>query len=157
MAEPRVAAQEYLYGEDDLASSSRGSFTTVATAVQGAGRAIGWKLRPLLQAQLSSGHGLSEEPQGFTDLRSLGHALPDCATAVGPWDSISASGGAGRRMGLVQQAELIRSTLEMEPSLSVPAILRDAALLVGTEPEGPLLVQVYTRRARCALSAVRAP
>ena len=127
-----------LYGEENLASYSRESFTTVAT---NAGGAIGYKLRPVLQAQLSSG-------QGFTDLRSLGHALPDSATAVGPWDSISATGGSGRRVGLVQQAELIRATLEMDSSLSVPAILREAALLVGTEPEGPLLVQVC--RAHCA-------
>ena len=39
------------------------------------------------------------------------------------------------------QAELIRCTLEMDPTLSVPAILREAALLVGTKTEGPLLVQ----------------
>ena len=129
-------ALRQLHGGEGLASYSRESFTTVAT---NAGGAIGYKLRPVLQAQLSSG-------QGFTDLCSLGHALPDSATAVGPWDSISATGGSGRRVGLVQQAELIRATLEMDPSLSVPAILREAALLVGTEPEGPLLVQVCRAR-----------
>ena len=133
-----------LYGEGNLASYSRESFTTVANS--NAGGAIGFKLRPVLQAQLSSG-------KGFTDLRSLGHALPDSATAVGPWDSISATGGSGRRVGLVQEAELIRATLEMDHSLSVPAILREAALLVGTAPEGPLLVQACRASAAHALQS----
>ena len=134
------------YGEENLASYSRESFTTVANS--NAGGAIGLKLRPVLQAQISSGRGCTDSTAGFTDLRFLGQALPDSATAVGPWDSISATGGSGRRVGLVQQAELIRATLEMDPSLSVPAILREAALLVGTEPEGPLLMQAC--RAHCA-------
>ena len=134
------------YGEENLASYSRESFTTVANS--NAGGAIGLKLRPVLQAQISSGRGCTDSTEGFTDLRFLGQALPDSATAVGPWDSISATGGSGRRVGLVQQAELIRATLEMDPSLSVPAILREAALLVGTEPEGPLLMQAC--RAHCA-------
>ena len=131
------------YGEENLASYSRESFTTVANS--NAGGAIGLKLRPVLQAQISSGRGCTDSTEGFTDLRFL-------ATAVGPWDSISATGGSGRRVGLVQQAELIRATLEMDPSLSVPAILREAALLVGTEPEGPLLMQAC--RAHCAPCAL---
>ena len=138
------------YGEENLASYSRESFTTVANS--NAGGAIGLKLRPVLQAQISSGRGCTDSTAGFTDLRFLGQALPDSATAVGPWDSISATGGSGRRVGLVQQAELIRATLEMDPSLSVPAILREAALLVGTEPEGPLLMQAC--RAHCARPVV---
>ena len=140
------------YGEENLASYSRESFTTVANS--NAGGAIGLKLRPVLQAQISSGRGCTDSTEGFTDLRFLGQAggpedaMIRWAPAVGPWDSISATGGSGRRVGLVQQAELIRATLEMDPSLSVPAILREAALLVGTEPEGPLLMQAC--RAHCA-------
>ena len=90
------------YGEENLASYSRESFTTVANS--NAGGAIGLKLRPVLQAQISSGRGCTDSTEGFTDLRFLGQALPDSATAVGPWDSISATGGSGRRVGLVQQA-----------------------------------------------------
>jgi hypothetical protein len=143
-------------GEENLASYSRESFTTVANS--NAGGAIGLKLRPVLQAQISSGRGCTGSAAGFTDLRFLGQALPDSPTAVGPWDSISATGGSGRRVGLVQQAELIRATLEMDPSLSVPAILREAALLVGTEPEGPLLMQACRAHcAPCALPRLDAP
>jgi hypothetical protein len=140
MAQPGSSGHHSQADDDD----DRDSFTTVAT---NAGGAIGRKLRPTLQAQLS-GQQISEDeerPWHFADLGSLGAALehvPEASsTSIGPWDSVSGTGGTGRRVGLVQQAELIRSVLEIDASLSVPAILREAAALVGTEPEGPLLVQ----------------
>ena len=108
MTEPGSSGHHSQADDDD---DDRDSFTTVAT---NAGGAIGRKLRPTLQAQLS-GQQISEDeerPWHFADLGSLGAALehvPEASsTSIGPWDSVSGTGGTGRRVGLVQQAELRR-------------------------------------------------